>query len=116
MLQVFLAGRAGAARIYHAAHADQIADLVFGNFVANGGDLADDFMARHQRVSREAPVIARLVDVGVTDTAIQHFDRDVVRSRCATVERHGRQWGLGILGGITDSVISNSGHENLAKR
>ena len=116
MLQVFLARRAGAARIDHAAHADQIADLVLGDLVANSRDLADDFVARHQRVSGEAPVIARLVDVGVANAAVQHFDGNVVRSWGATVELHGRQRCLGILGGITDSVVSDCGHVNLAKR
>ena len=73
-------------------------------------------MARHQRVSREAPVIASLVNVGVTNAAVQHFDGYVIRARGAAVELHRGQRGLGILSGITDSVISDSGHENLAKR
>ena len=47
---------------------------------ADFGDLADDFLARHHRVARNALLAARLVDFGVVNAAVQDFDDHVVRS------------------------------------
>jgi hypothetical protein len=37
------------------------------------------------------PLVARLVDVGVADAAVQHVDHDVVRAGLAAVDGEGRE-------------------------
>ena len=50
------------------------------NFVTCAADLddaADDLVAGNHREDRAAPLVARLVDVGVADAAEENLDRDV---------------------------------------
>jgi hypothetical protein len=92
LLQIGLAGFAVAARVDHATDADQIADLVFSNVRTDGGNFAYDFVAGHQWVNSNAPLVARLMDVGMADAAVENVDRNVVGPRAAAFEFH---WGEG---------------------
>lgn len=84
-----LAARAGTAGIDQAAHGDEIADLELGGRAAGARDAADDLVARHAGVDRGhegLPLVAGLVDVGVTDAAVQHLDLHIVRLRVAALD------------------------------
>ena len=105
MLEVRLAGFAGAARVDHAANADQIADFVLGDVRTDGGDFADDLVAGHQRVNGDAPLVARLMDVGMADAAVENLDRHVVGARAAAFEFHRGEGSGGRLGGISDGGV-----------
>ena len=70
LLQARAAIRAGAAGIHEAAHADGVADLEFLHAAADGRHAADDLVAGHGRILREAPFVAGEVQVGVADAAV----------------------------------------------
>ena len=58
---------------------------------------ADDLVAGHDRVDGPAPLVARLVQVGVADAAVQDVDLDVVGQRLAACDRERRQGRRGAL-------------------
>ena len=105
MLEVGLAGFAAAAGVDHAADADQIADFVLGDIRTDGGNFADDLVARHQRVNGNAPLVAGLMDVGMAHAAVENLDRDVVGPWAATFEFHGGEGSGGRLGGVSDGGV-----------
>ena len=81
LFKPFFAFRAGAVGIDHAANGAQVADFKFLYSGADFGDPADNFVARDDRVDGghcSAPLIARLMQVGVTDSAEEDFYLHVV--------------------------------------
>jgi hypothetical protein len=101
LLQPVLAGGAGAAAIHHAADADDLAGLEFLHIAADGGDLADYFVAGHGGKLHTMPFAARGMQVGMADAAIQNFQRHVLGARRTAVNGIGRQRRGGRLGGIS---------------
>ncbi|PAV74598.1 hypothetical protein WR25_09413 [Diploscapter pachys] len=71
------------------ADPDQIAHLVAADLRANRGDPTDDLVARHQRIDGDAPLVAGLMDIGVTHATAAHFaqpglprPRPILRHAC----------------------------------
>src|ERR1700723_2340837 len=67
LLQSFLAGWASAVRIYHTAHAGEVARLKFGDGGTYPGDTANDLVARNAGVNgrpRTAPLLASHAKIG----------------------------------------------------
>ena len=87
MLLSGLAVRTRATGVNHASYRGQIAGPEFLNGVANTGHSADDFMTRHARINRIVPLVAGLVNVGVTNATEQNIDLDVRRSGFAAGNR-----------------------------
>jgi hypothetical protein len=79
-----------------------IADRKNFDVTAYLGDPADDFMARHHRVSASAPVIAGLVQIGVANAAIKHLHRDIVRPQRAALEIKWGERGSRFVRGVSD--------------
>ncbi len=100
LLEAFRAARAGAAGVDQTADADQLADLEARHLRANRGDAAHDFVARHHREDRVAPFVARLVQIGVADAAVQHVDLDVEFAQVARLEFERGEFGFRVLCGI----------------
>ncbi|KAF1855195.1 hypothetical protein Lal_00003742 [Lupinus albus] len=90
------------AGIHHAAHCHVVADLVARHRRADLDHPADDLVAGHDGVQAEAPVVARLVQVGVADAAVEDFHRHVVGAQFAALELEGCERCSGGLRGITD--------------
>ena len=81
------------------AYAGEVADFELGDGGADGGDVADDFVAGDHGVDGAAPLIADLVDVGVADAAEVDCNDDVIGARFAAVEvKRGEGRGLGLRG------------------
>ncbi len=81
------------------ADAGEVAYFEFGDGGADGGDAADDLVAGDHGVEGAAPLVADLVDVGVTDAAIVDGNDDVAGSWFATVKVKGSERrGLGLRG------------------
>jgi hypothetical protein len=100
--------RAGQIGTNQAAHGGQVARFEFCDSRTNLGDATNDFVTRNARVNclhEAAPLVARVVQVGVADAAEEDFDLDVVWRRVAT--RDGgvgqRQGGAG--GGICFGLV-----------
>src|SRR5712691_1654978 len=72
-----------------------------------GYDPADDFVAWHDWKLRVPPVVVHLVHVAVANATIENFDLDVVRSRVASLDRHGRNRRLGCAGAIGRSLLGH---------
>ncbi|MNV40938.1 hypothetical protein D3C71_1325590 [compost metagenome] len=110
LLQVQAAGLAVPAGIHHAAHAGVIARLELGDVLAHLRDAADDFVARHHRVHRIAPIAARLMQVGMANAAVQDVNQHVVVARLAAREAEGNERGVGTVGGVATGL----GHDGFA--
>lgn len=89
LLEAVRAARAGAAGIDHAADADHVAGLETRHFRAGRRHAADDLVARHHRVDRVAPLVARLVQVGVADASVEDLDLDVEIAQRASLDFEG---------------------------
>ena len=89
LLEVFAARIAVAARVHHAAHAGQVADLELLDVGAHGLHAAHDLVAGHHGEDGAAPLVADLVDVRVADAAVEDVDVHVVRAR----SRRSMVWG-----------------------
>jgi hypothetical protein len=100
ILFTVLARVAVAATVDHAADADRVAGLEAFHVLADRGDGADDFVARHRRVLRVVPFVAYGVQVRVTHAAIEDVDGDIVRSGCATLDGMRGQRFVGGLRGV----------------
>ncbi|MNH36600.1 hypothetical protein D3C79_974080 [compost metagenome] len=85
---------------------------MLGDTRTHGGHLAYDFVARHQRVNGNAPLIAGLMDVGMADAAVENLDGNVVRPWAATFEFHGGEGSGGRLGGVSDGGVHGEPRKN----
>ena len=100
LLVAFLAARALAAAIYHAANSSGVTYLELGHLVADCGDSADDFMTGHHGVKSVAPLVARLVNIRVADAAEFDVDQDVGGAGFAMLVVPGCGIGRTVLRGI----------------
>ena len=83
LLEARLALGACAVGVHHAADCGEVARLELGDRGANLGDTADDLVAGDAGINgghHAAPLIANLVEIGVTDAADREF-RSVRRVR-----------------------------------
>jgi hypothetical protein len=77
LLEAGLAVRTRAARVNHATDGGMVADFMLGDLGSNFGYAADNLVARDARVDRILPLIARLVNVGVTDATKEDLNLDI---------------------------------------
>ena len=75
-----------AAAIDHAPDANQVTNLVSRHRCPDGGHTANDLMAGHTGINGIPPLVLDLVNVRVTDAAVQHFDGDFIWTRIRTFE------------------------------
>ena len=91
LLEASLALSTGAAGIDKTAHSHLVADLVLRHLAAHCGNYAGDFMPRHHGEDRfflvVAPLVARLVNIGMTDSAILDLDDNIMFPRFAPIKR-----------------------------
>src|SRR5438034_554194 len=80
--------------VNHAAHCREVAKLELGDCGADLGDAADDLVSGDAGVDSRhhaTPFVARLVEIGVTNAAIQNFDLYIFRARLTAKDRGGRE-------------------------
>ena len=90
LLQALLALRAGAVGIDHAADRGEVAGLELRDCGADLGDAADDLVAWNAGIDSGhdvAPLVADLVEVGVTDAAEEDLNLHVVFGWISTSDR-----------------------------
>jgi hypothetical protein len=85
LLTVF-AVMADAAGVHEATDARQITLLKPRDIRADSGNATDDLVARDHRIDRIVPLVSYLMDVGVTNSAVEYFDEHIVRPRLAPLE------------------------------
>src|SRR5439155_20700052 len=76
------------------AHCREVAKLELGDCGADLGDAADDLVSGDAGVDSRhhaAPFVARLVEIGVTNAAIQNFDLYILRARLTAKDRGARE-------------------------
>ena len=95
------AGAALAAGVDQHADTDGLADLKVGDIGTNRRDAPDDLMARHHRVGRVAPPVPRLVNIGMTDTAVKNVNRNIVGAGIAPRKLPRRDRRCLRLGGVS---------------
>ena len=88
LLDASSARLAALARVNHTADANLVAHLKLGYLGADGGDLADNFVAGDERVNAAAPVVAGTVQVAVADAAINNIDVYIIVEGGAAEDLH----------------------------
>src|SRR5947207_2891628 len=94
LFKASFAVRAGAVRIDHATHRDEISGFVLGHCRADLDDTPDNLMARYDRIVRGhelAPLVAHRMQIGVADAAEQNFDLYIALDWIATLDLRGCQ-------------------------
>jgi hypothetical protein len=112
LLEASLAGGAVATGVHYATDADIVAELKVDDLRTDFRDAADDFVARHAGVGREAPLVSSEMKVRVTNAAEQNFDLNVLCTHVPAVEGMRRQRRGGASGGETCAYE----HESLFRR
>ena len=102
-----------AAGVDHTADAREIARFEFLHVAADRRDAANDFVARHEGIAAEAPVVARLMEIGMADAAVEDFQHHIIGARGAAGKFKGSQRRLGGLRGIAQHF---HGHRHLRLR
>src|SRR4051812_14848709 len=97
LLESAPATRAGAAGVNHAADGGEIALFEFRDGTAGLDYASYDFVAGHDGVDRIVPLVARLVEIGVADAAIQDVDHYIVRERMTALDGERRERRIGVL-------------------
>ena len=77
LLKASFAVLTGSAGVYEYADANSIADFPFGDIRSDGRDGSNDFVAGDHWIDRSTPFVARLVEVGVADAAVEDIDEYV---------------------------------------
>ena len=111
LLQALLALGAGAVGVDHAADGGEVAGLEFGYGGADFGDAADDLVAGNAGVDgghHAAPLIARLVKVGVADAAEENLDLHIVLGWIAPRDRGGCKRRCRTGSGVSFCVVHRS--------
>ena len=86
LLQAGLAACAGAVGINHAADGGEVAFLEFAHLGAGLDHAADNLVTGHDRISCVGPFVARGVQVGVANAAVEDVDLYVLRAGFAALE------------------------------
>lgn len=82
------------AAIDETAHRHAVAHLVLPHVRTDRRHMADDLVARHERIARAAPVVVDIVRVRVADAAISNGDGDVVRAQFAPFDTERSEIGV----------------------
>src|SRR5207244_5523805 len=86
LLQAFLTALTDPTGIHYGADPGQGAHFESLHLGSDACHAPDNFMAWDHREYRAAPLVPRLMDVGVADSAVQDFDEHVVRTRFTSLE------------------------------
>ena len=86
LLFAHLAAWAGSASIDHAANGGQVARLEAADVGTDAAHAADDFVAWYAGVCRAGPFIARLMQIRMTDAAVEDFDLYIPRPGIAPLD------------------------------
>ena len=111
LLEALLALGTGAVGVDHAADCGDVADFEFGDSGAGFGNAADDLVAGNAGVYRgheAAPLIADLVEVGVTDSAEEDLELHVIFGWIAPRDRSGGKRRCCTGGGVGFCVVHTS--------
>ena len=101
LLQSCLTIFAGAARIHHHTNTGQLTYFEIFNVCAYPRYFAHDFVARHHRVHRISPLVARLVQITMTNATIQNFNLHIIRPQFSTIELKWCEWRGGTEGCVS---------------
>src|SRR5436190_10268284 len=97
LLESCMATGTGPAGIHHATDPGQITFLEFLDLATDRGNAPHDFVARHARVNRHVPLVANLVQIRMTDTAIKNFNLNIVDPDVTPPNRERSQRSRGAL-------------------
>ncbi len=73
-----------AAGVYNCSNSDHIADLESSYILSHTGDTTDDLVPWDHRIGAEAPFVASLMNIGMTNAAVKDVYHNIVRAGFAT--------------------------------
>src|SRR5450631_1857243 len=102
---MIVAIRTNPAGVNQTTHTDAISGFKFAYLATHFGHFANNFMAGHHGKCRVTPLIAYLMNIGVTNPAVENLNLDIGRGRIAPFKAEGFQWRVVIMGSIANSLL-----------
>ena len=76
---------------YNASNSNQVSNLKSRNLISNSSHSHENFMTRNEWEYCVSSIIFDSVKIGVTDSTIEHFKCEILRSKCPTSNLQGFQ-------------------------
>ena len=74
---------------YNASNSNQVSNLKSRNLISNSSHSPENFMTRNEWEYCVSSIIFDSVKIGVTDSTIEHFKCEILRSKCPTSNLQG---------------------------
>ena len=69
---------------YNASNSNQVSNLKSRNLISNSSHSPENFMTRNEWEYCVSSIIFDSMKIGVTDSTVEHFKCDILRSECST--------------------------------
>ena len=69
---------------YNASSSNQVSNLKSRNLISNSSHSAENFMTRNEGENCSSPIIFDSMKIRVTDSTVEHFKCEILRSECST--------------------------------
>ena len=77
---------------YNASNSNQVPNLKSRNLISNSSYSPNNFMPWNEWEYCGSPIIFDSVKIGVTDSTVEHFKCEILRSECSTSDFQGFHW------------------------
>ena len=74
---------------YNASNSNQVSNLKIRNLISNSSHSPENFMTRNEWEYCVSSIIFDSVKIGVTDSTVEHFKCEILRSKCPTSNLQG---------------------------
>ena len=74
---------------YNASNSNQVPNLESRNLISNSSYSPNNFVSWDKWENCSSPIIFDSMKIGVTDSTIEHFKREILRSECSTSNLQG---------------------------
>ena len=89
LLLPFCAILAVLTRFYNTSNSNQVSNLKSRNLISNSSHSPENFMTRNKWKYCVSSIIFDSVKIWVTDSTVEHFKCDILRSECSTSNSQG---------------------------
>ena len=69
---------------YNASNSNQVPNLKSRNLISNSGHSPNNFVSWNKWENCSSPIIFDTMKIGVADSTVKHFKREILRSECST--------------------------------
>ena len=77
---------------YNTSNSNQVSKLKSRNLISNSSHSPENFMTRNEWEYSVSSIIFDSVKIGMTDSTVEHFKCEILRSECSTSNLQGFHW------------------------